>query len=244
MIDALDRQMAPIDRQLGALARRRPGARALQGHYGNGPLISVVILAELGDRAGSPPRARRFATPIAPHRLGAAAAEFAEKGSESESGQSPLLRRKESQRGRGEQTARVTCGRGGHSPWEKPSGISPAPASSHFRPGIRSFHATFSSSSASKSGFSSRSDASCLPGIRARATSPVGASKPKKNLAVGLLVHSLSDFGLVEVPPALWALLRCSHAIKRTGQAGPCEGLAPLAVEKRDPENGGADAST
>ncbi len=55
MTDALDAQMGPIDKQLGAFARRQAGTRALMGHYGIGPLTSVVILAELGD-------ARRFSS--------------------------------------------------------------------------------------------------------------------------------------------------------------------------------------
>ena len=55
MTDALDAQMGPIDKQLGAFARRQAGTRALMAHYGIGPLTSVVILAELGD-------ARRFSS--------------------------------------------------------------------------------------------------------------------------------------------------------------------------------------
>jgi transposase len=54
MIDALDRLMAPIDKQLRAYARRQPGCKALMAHYGIGELTAVTILAELGD-------ARRFA---------------------------------------------------------------------------------------------------------------------------------------------------------------------------------------
>jgi transposase len=54
MIDALDRQMAPLDKQLRSYARRQPGCKALMAHYGIGELTAVTILAELGD-------ARRFA---------------------------------------------------------------------------------------------------------------------------------------------------------------------------------------
>jgi transposase len=54
VIDALERQMAPLDKELRAYARRQPGCKALMAHYGIGELISVTILAELGD-------ARRFA---------------------------------------------------------------------------------------------------------------------------------------------------------------------------------------
>jgi transposase len=49
MIDALDRQLAPIDKQLRDYARRQVGCKALMGHYGIGPLVAVTILAELGD---------------------------------------------------------------------------------------------------------------------------------------------------------------------------------------------------
>jgi transposase len=49
MIDALDVQLAPIDRELRAYARRQVGCRALVRHYGIGALTAVTILAELGD---------------------------------------------------------------------------------------------------------------------------------------------------------------------------------------------------
>ncbi len=49
MIDALDRQLPVIDRQLRAYARRQVGCKALMGHYGIGELTAVAILAELGD---------------------------------------------------------------------------------------------------------------------------------------------------------------------------------------------------
>jgi transposase len=49
MIDALDAQLAPLTRELGAYARRQPGSRALMAHYGIGALTAVTILAELGD---------------------------------------------------------------------------------------------------------------------------------------------------------------------------------------------------
>lgn len=54
MIDALEAQLAPIDKALRAYARRQPGCKALMAHYGIGALTAVTILAELGD-------ARRFA---------------------------------------------------------------------------------------------------------------------------------------------------------------------------------------
>jgi transposase len=55
MIDAVDRQLRPLDAQLRSLARRQPGCRALMSHYGIGEITSLAILAELGD-------ARRFSS--------------------------------------------------------------------------------------------------------------------------------------------------------------------------------------
>ena len=55
MIDAHDCQLAPLDQELRAYAKRQPGCRALMRHYGIGPLTAVTILAELGD-------ARRFSS--------------------------------------------------------------------------------------------------------------------------------------------------------------------------------------
>ena len=49
MIDALDRQLAPLDKELRAYARRQTGCKALMAHYGIGELCAVTILAELGD---------------------------------------------------------------------------------------------------------------------------------------------------------------------------------------------------
>jgi transposase len=49
MIEAIDRQLAPIERELRQLARRQPGCRALQAHYGIGELTAPTILCELGD---------------------------------------------------------------------------------------------------------------------------------------------------------------------------------------------------
>src|SRR6266536_851850 len=55
MIDAIDRELAPLDRQLCSFARRQPGCRALIARlYGVGPVSATAILAELGD-------CRRFA---------------------------------------------------------------------------------------------------------------------------------------------------------------------------------------
>lgn len=63
MIDALDRQLAPLDRELRAYARRQIGCKALMAHYGIGQLCAVTILAELGDctRFSSSRQAVRYA---------------------------------------------------------------------------------------------------------------------------------------------------------------------------------------
>jgi transposase len=50
MLDAFDLELAPLDRQLRAFARRQPGCRALIAQlYGVGPVSATAILAELGD---------------------------------------------------------------------------------------------------------------------------------------------------------------------------------------------------
>lgn len=49
MIEATNRQIDPIERELRQLARRQAGCKALMGHYGIGELTAPVILAELGD---------------------------------------------------------------------------------------------------------------------------------------------------------------------------------------------------
>jgi transposase len=63
MIAAIDRQMAPIERELRLFARRQPGCRALMTHYGIGELTAPTILCELGDvtRLSSSRKAVRMA---------------------------------------------------------------------------------------------------------------------------------------------------------------------------------------
>ena len=63
MIDALETQIAPLDQQLRAYARRQAGCKALMAHYGIGALTAVTILAELGDctRFSSSRHAVRYA---------------------------------------------------------------------------------------------------------------------------------------------------------------------------------------
>ena len=63
IIEALDGQIAPLDQQLRAYARRQPGCKALLAHYGIGPVTAVTILAELGDphRFSSSREAVRYA---------------------------------------------------------------------------------------------------------------------------------------------------------------------------------------
>jgi transposase len=55
VIDALEREIAPLDRQLRSYARRQTGCKALiAAYYGVGELVAVTVLSELGD-------CRRFA---------------------------------------------------------------------------------------------------------------------------------------------------------------------------------------
>jgi transposase len=63
MIDALELQIAPLDRELRAYARRQTGCKALMAHYGIGELTAVTIVAELGDctRFSSSRQAVRYA---------------------------------------------------------------------------------------------------------------------------------------------------------------------------------------
>src|SRR5438093_12266300 len=62
LLDACDRELAPLDRRLCAFARRQPACRALiERRYGVGPVSATAILAELGDR-------RRFSSSDDPVR--------------------------------------------------------------------------------------------------------------------------------------------------------------------------------
>ena len=63
MVDALEAQIRPLDRELRAYARRQAGCQALMAHYGIGELTAVTILAELGDcrRFSSSRQAVRYA---------------------------------------------------------------------------------------------------------------------------------------------------------------------------------------
>jgi transposase len=49
MVDALDRQLAPLEQGLRRLARSQPGCRALMRHFGIGEVTAPMILCELGD---------------------------------------------------------------------------------------------------------------------------------------------------------------------------------------------------
>jgi transposase len=63
MVDGIEAQTAPLDKQLRAYARRQVGCKALMAHYGIGELTAVTILAELGDctRFSSSRQAVRYA---------------------------------------------------------------------------------------------------------------------------------------------------------------------------------------
>jgi transposase len=59
MIEALEAQIAPLDRELRRVARRQAGCRTLiERHFGIGELTAPVIVAELGD-AGRLRRSRQ-----------------------------------------------------------------------------------------------------------------------------------------------------------------------------------------
>ena len=49
IIDLLDAQLAELERDLRALARRQAGCQALMAQYGMGEISSLVTLCELGD---------------------------------------------------------------------------------------------------------------------------------------------------------------------------------------------------
>src|ERR671921_70490 len=49
ILDALDAELAPLRREIAAFARRQPGCRALQAHYGVGEITAAALWAELGD---------------------------------------------------------------------------------------------------------------------------------------------------------------------------------------------------
>jgi transposase len=49
LIDQINAQLEPLDRELRQIANSWPGTKALQAHYGIGPLTAVAFLADLGD---------------------------------------------------------------------------------------------------------------------------------------------------------------------------------------------------
>src|ERR1039458_9993919 len=55
MIDAVEVQVVPLERELRSYSHRQAGCKAILAHYGIGELTSVAFLAELGD-------ARRFSS--------------------------------------------------------------------------------------------------------------------------------------------------------------------------------------
>ena len=63
LIDQINVQLEPLDRELRPNANGWPGTKALQAHYGIGPLTAVAFLAELGDagRFSSSRKAVRYA---------------------------------------------------------------------------------------------------------------------------------------------------------------------------------------
>ena len=63
MIDALETQIAPLDKELRAYARRQPGCRALMAHYGIGALTAVTSSPSSATARAFPPPATPSATP-------------------------------------------------------------------------------------------------------------------------------------------------------------------------------------
>jgi transposase len=50
MVDALEREIDPLDRELRRYARRQTGCKALiEAYYGIGELVAVTVVSELGD---------------------------------------------------------------------------------------------------------------------------------------------------------------------------------------------------
>lgn len=49
IIDEIDRQLIPLERELARLARRQTGCQALMRQYGVGPITATTVLCELGD---------------------------------------------------------------------------------------------------------------------------------------------------------------------------------------------------
>ena len=49
MVDSLDGQLRPLESELGKLARRQTGCRALMAQFGMGELTALMTLCELGD---------------------------------------------------------------------------------------------------------------------------------------------------------------------------------------------------
>jgi transposase len=63
MIEHINEELAPIEKELRAYARSQAGCKALMAHYGVGELTSVALLSELGDtrRFSSSKKAVRYA---------------------------------------------------------------------------------------------------------------------------------------------------------------------------------------
>jgi hypothetical protein len=70
LIDQINVQLEPLDRELRQIANSWPGTKALQVHYGIGPLTAVAFLAELGDasRFSSSRKAVRYSGSTSPSR--------------------------------------------------------------------------------------------------------------------------------------------------------------------------------
>ncbi len=49
MVEAIDRRLGPLERDLKKLARSQRGCQALMSQFGVGELCAITILTELGD---------------------------------------------------------------------------------------------------------------------------------------------------------------------------------------------------
>ena len=70
VIDRMEEELGPIDRQLTTYARRRPGCRTLMRNYGIGAMTAIAILSELEDARRFSSSRKKFSSPgvrIPPH---------------------------------------------------------------------------------------------------------------------------------------------------------------------------------
>ena len=64
IIEEIDRQLVPLERELARLARREAGWQALMRQYGVGPVTATTVLCELGDEKTERPESSPAKRPI------------------------------------------------------------------------------------------------------------------------------------------------------------------------------------